>query len=391
MNILYNHRTQATGTEGVHISYIIKGFRDMGHSVFIVSPTDKEPLQTAGDNPFAEKEGSKARFFDVLSRMLPHFLFELREVAYNFSISKKLKTALEERKIDFIYERYAFFMSAGVKMSIRKDIPIIVEVNEIVRHRRIKKQAFIWWAQARERFIFRNASAIVVVSEFLKEELRSTGIDGEKIFVIPNAVDADKFFPHKVKGAIQHKYHMTKDIVVIGFIGWFVPWHNIELLINIFGRITRYKKVLLFLVGDGALKEEFLMMVKAKGITEHVIFPGAVPYDHIPDYISLMDICVIPESNRYRSPLKMFEYMAMEKAVVAPGLGPIERIIEDGVNGMLFESGDQRSLENILVDLIEDENKRQLLGSNARKKIVEQHTWHKNAERIVKIVDELES
>jgi putative intracellular protease/amidase len=57
MDILYHHRTQGTGAEGVHIAYIIKGFRDLGFDVHVVSPNGADPVKTAGSNPYTKKAG----------------------------------------------------------------------------------------------------------------------------------------------------------------------------------------------------------------------------------------------------------------------------------------------------------------------------------------------
>src|ERR671931_103740 len=99
----------------------------------------------------------------------------------------------------------------------------------------------------------------------------------------------------------------------------------------------------------------------------------------------MMDICVIPGSNEYRSPIKLFEYMAMGKPVVAPRLKPIQDVIQDGQEGILFSPDDKESLKQSLEFMIDRQEKRTIMGQNARKKITGKHTWRKNAERIVAI------
>jgi glycosyltransferase involved in cell wall biosynthesis len=116
-----------------------------------------------------------------------------------------------------------------------------------------------------------------------------------------------------------------------------------------------------------------------------VIFPGAVPYEQVPEYIAMMDICVIPGSNEYRSPIKLFEYMAMEKPVVAPRLKPIQDVIQDREEGILFSTNDRESLKESLMFLIDCQEKRKIIGQNARNKIIAKHTWRQNAEQIVEI------
>ena len=108
----------------------------------------------------------------------------------------------------------------------------------------------------------------------------------------------------------------------------------------------------------------------------------------MPDYIDLMDICVIPHSNEYRSPIKMFEYMAMEKPVIAPRFEPIKNVIEDGQNGILFNPNDKEDFMRSLDFLMQNSLERERLGMAARNAVIERHTWRKNAQRIERIANE---
>jgi len=387
MNILYHHRTQGTGAEGVHIAYIIKGFRELGYIVRVVSPADTEPLKTAGKNPYREKEGFKSRSLDWLSRNLPQFLFELLELGYNAAAYLKLRKVLKNQPIQFMYERYAFFNFAGAYLAGRFRIPLAVEVNEIAGHKRIRQQCFIALAQAIEKYIFDRAAAIFVVSDFLKEEIEKLGVPVEKIFVIPNAVDPNHFSPRVFNNEIKKKFGISEETVVFGFTGWFVTWHNLELLVEVFSRVAKtHPQILLLLVGDGVLKENLKSLARAMNVADKIIFPGAISYQEIPQYIALMDICVIPGSNEYRSPIKLFEYMAMAKAVVAPRLKPIESIITDGEDGLLFQPDNADSLREAFNRLLCEPRQRKFIGINARTKIEDNHTWLNNAMRIVRIM-----
>jgi glycosyltransferase involved in cell wall biosynthesis len=386
MNIIYHHRTQATGAEGVHISYIIKGLRELGHRVSVVSPSGHEPGLTAGNNPYARKKTVKTRLLDGLSRILPQFMFELLEIAYNAAASRKIEARFKAQPIDFIYERYAFFLSAGVRLAKKHNIPIIVEVNEIAGHKRVRKQTFVGQARKREQFVFQNATAIIVVSDFLRDEIARLGVDKTKIHVIPNGVDEKEFCPQTVEPVGRQKLGIGEQTVALGFIGWFVGWHNLEQLVDVFGELAPHRDVALVLIGDGVLKEKLLAIGRARGVSDKLILTGAVPYRNIPAYIAALDICVIPGSNEYRSPIKLFEYMAMAKPVVAPRYQPIEAIVTHDVDGLLFDANDRESLKGVLVEAMADPDKRQRIGVAARQTIIERHTWLHNAKKVVALV-----
>ncbi|MDE2028635.1 MAG: glycosyltransferase family 4 protein [Candidatus Omnitrophica bacterium] len=390
MKIIYHHRTQATGAEGVHIASIIKGFRDMGHEVEVVSPSAVDPLMSAGSSPYEKKEGLKSTVFRFLSRSLPQFLFEIVELSYNAVAYFKLSKALMKQKVAFIYERYAFFSFMGAYLAAKNCIPLIIEVNEIAGEQRVRKQVFVGWARKIEGYIFKKADLIMVVSQFLKDKIIGLGVNGEKIIVLPNAVDPQRFSLSVSSNGLRERYSIADGVLVFGFIGWFVAWHNLELLVDAFAAVAeKSNNVRLVLVGDGVLKEELQKQARIKGVEEKVIFTGSVSHKDIPQYIGLMDICVIPATNEYRSPIKMFEYMAMAKAVVAPKLKPIEDVLEDGHDAMFFEPDDFSTLTEVFKKLIQDAQMRSLLGRRARQKIEKEYTWENNARKILKLAEGL--
>jgi glycosyltransferase involved in cell wall biosynthesis len=389
MDILYHHRTQGTGAESVHIAYIIKGFRDLGFNVHVVSPNDVDPVKSAGSNPYSIKGGLKSKLLTTLSRFLPQLLFEALEIGYNLIAYLRLSRLISRRNIRFIYERNAFFLFAGAYLAKKYRIPYIVEVNEVAGEKRVRKQILVNLVKFIECYVFGRADAIFVVSEFLKEKIRERGINGDKIYVMPNGVDAELFNPDIVYKNLLNQWDIDKKAVVIGFIGWFVAWHNLELLIESFGEIAKNRNVTLVLIGDGDLKEKLQQMARGFGIRNQVIFPGAVPYEQVPEYMAMMDICVIPGSNAYRSPIKLFEYMAMKKPVVAPRWKPIQDIIQEGQEGILFSPDNKDSLKQSLEFLIDHHEIRQILGEKARIKIIAKHTWRKNAEQIVAIASKI--
>ena len=129
MNILYHHRTQAKGVEGVHISEIVKALRDLGHNVDVVSPygvnaRDKETLQR-------ENSVKPNKIYTGISKFFPEFCFEILELLYNFKAAKLMRALSKNKKYDLIYERYAIFNCSGVKFAKKHKIPIILEVNSL--------------------------------------------------------------------------------------------------------------------------------------------------------------------------------------------------------------------------------------------------------------------
>jgi glycosyltransferase involved in cell wall biosynthesis len=121
-------------------------------------------------------------------------------------------------------------------------------------------------------------------------------------------------------------------------------------------------------------------------LSNRVIFTGSVPHDQIPAYLAAIDVAVAPYpalEDYYYSPLKLFEYMAMRRPVVASAIGQIAEVVDHQQNGWLYPPGDIDALRDALMLLATDPDLRDNLGVRARADVVAQHTWAQNAERLL--------
>jgi len=387
LKILYHHRTQGKRVEGVHIREVIKALEHLNHEIILVSPP--------GIDPFCDAEPSKrnisklSNFWSFLSDHLPQVFFELLEILYNIVAIRNLVNILKNDNIHFIYERYAFYCFSGVLCSKIFNVPIILEVNEISGIARQRAQLFTPLAKKIEKIIFAKSDAIIAVSSYLKKSIEKHGVDPSKIYIMPNAVDITQFDRKNEQVSLREIYGFDRSII-IGFVGSFSVWDNLQFLISIFDDLyLKRGNLKLFLVGDGYNKEELEEEVKIRGLDKHVVFAGRVKRNLIPDYISVMDICTLPHSNPFGSPVALFEYMAMAKPVVVPKIGPIEDVITHDYNGLLFEPGNSDSFIRQLIKLIDHKEIRIRLGRNAKDTILKNHLWKHNAEKIINIYNSL--
>jgi len=382
VKILYHFRTRGTGAEAVHISGIARAFEKLGHTVVFSSPTGIDPRRTAGSNPY--REPARTGFIARLSRHCPAFVFELLEIGYNIVAFFRNGSILHSEKCDAIYERHAFFLFSTALLARLRKIPLIIEVNELVGDERVRAQPlFRGITRLCDRFVFFNARVIVVVSPHLKRRIISQGVDEQKVLVLPNAVDAEDCANVADGQPMRERLHL-ENFVVVGFVGWFVEWHRLDLLIDAVAALaSQFPKLKLLLIGDGTLREALAMQAKRTGIIERVVFAGAVPHAEIPAHIAAMDICVVPHSNEYRSPIKLFEYMAQARAVLAPRTESIVAVIRDGENGCLFEPLSSKSLRERLAELAQNDELRNTLGDQARQDVLAKYTWDKNAAAIL--------
>lgn len=380
MKILFHHRSRAEGAEGIHINEIIYSLRKLGHQVFVVSPLK--------DNYKKGDLNSKRDALKALKKACPKVLFRIGEIFYNLVDFFKLLKAIICFKPDFIYERYALFHFIGSVLAHRVGVPIILEVNTpyAVAWEKFDKIYFPKLAKSTEKFIFLKVDAIVCVSHALKEYLVNFGICGKKITPMHNGVNLKKFNIETNGNNYKEILNIEVDKVVVGFVGSLRIWHGVDLLMNtILNTCRKNDKIHYLIVGDGELKNDLTSFIEKNGLGGMVTLEGSVSHEKIQYYIATMDIALMPNSNSYGSPMKIFEYMAMGKAVIAPRLQPIMEIIDHDKNGYLVSPGEQKSLQGAIEILVENGDKRISMGNLAREKVVKEFSWDENAKKIVEM------
>jgi len=379
MRILYHFRTQGTGAEGVHIAGIATAFEQLGHEVVFESPRGNDPRHSAGQNPFARQRRSALGW---LAAHAPGPVFEVMELAYSRLAQRRIAARLARERFDFIYERHAFFLDAAARAA--GNLPLVVEVNELPGDERIRATPWLLpLARRADERTFTKAAAIVTVSPYLKRRIEALGTAPEKIHVIPNAVDRE-FLSAPPRGAEIRARLGLADTTIVGFIGWFVDWHRLDRLVSEFAKIAKdTSKLVLMFVGDGPLRTSLTAQAAQFGIADRIVWPGPVPHGEVPAWLDAMDIAVVPHSNEFRSPIKLFEAMARSRAVLAPRTEAIASVATDEVDAVLFEPESSDELGAKLARLIAQPALRTQLGTTARAKIEARHTWQRNAERVL--------
>jgi glycosyltransferase involved in cell wall biosynthesis len=222
----------------------------------------------------------------------------------------------------------------------------------------------------------------------MKEFLTRNGVCGDRISVIPNAIDSKKFHPG-VSGDLVRQQYGLKDKLVIGFVGWFRKWHGLEMLLNIMHEAEFASRgVRLLLVGDGPAFPDLYRFAKEHDMLSTVVFTGGVARDRIPEHIAAMDIAIQPRVTEYACPIKIIEYMSMAKCIVAPDQPNIREILTDGVDSLLFNPDNHEELTTVLTKAVETPEIHQRLGDNAYQVLSQrQYLWSANAVRALDLID----
>ncbi|MGP9490379.1 glycosyltransferase family 4 protein [Glutamicibacter sp. AOP5-A2-7] len=288
---------------------------------------------------------------------------------------------------------------AAVTAANRLGIPSVYEVRglwEVTRGSRDPEWATgnMYKFMARmEADAAKGATRVFAITRALKDELVNRGVDPNKIEIIPNGVDTNRFQPQARDAELARRLNIQGK-TVIGYVGSILDYEGIELLIESAGNLKSERNDFhVLIVGDGAELEKFRNRVAEESLGDVITFTGRVPHEDVESYYSLIDITPFPRLPlpvcEMVSPLKPFEAMAMGKAVVASNVDALEEIIVPGLNGLLHEKGSQDSLTSQLRLLLEDEELRAKLGSQAREWVVEERDWSKLASIISNTYDDL--
>jgi glycosyltransferase involved in cell wall biosynthesis len=279
-----------------------------------------------------------------------------------------------------------FSVNLLYKMKLTDKLKFVLEVNSILSGTLIKRDidessssSYINQIRKRELSILKKAKAIYVVSENLLSTLKEARIHENKIEVIHNGVDAEHFHPDISGDRIKKNYNLQEKIVV-GFLGEVRHSHDMETLVKGFAMASSViDNLILFIVGP--YKSFFNQMINKHGIQSKVLITGQIDHADVPEYLAAFDIAVSPIKDLYPSPIKNYEYMAMGKAIIATDLKSTTSILKN--TGILIKPGSVVEMHNGIVKLAQNENLRNEMGKQARKMVLEKHTWKHNARSVL--------
>jgi len=389
MRILYHHRTQALDGQRVHIRELQDALRAAGHDVLEVAPVAAAELAGAKPMPTWRR-----RCFGLMAALAPPGIYDLLELGYNLVGYRKLAGAIQHFRPDFIYERYAANTVAGVWASHKFGVPLLLEVNSPLAEekRRLGTVRFHGLCRRMESYTLRHATCVLAVTGVLQQILAAQeGMPLDRILVVQNGVRPEAFRCSAAARNAQRHMLGLEERIVIGAIGFFREWHGIDLLLRCVARSPLLRKrVSVLLVGKGQALSGLKALAGQLGLKEQVVFTGAVPHDQVPSYLAAIDVALIPRAVEYASPLKLFEYMAAGKAIVAPRQENLLEVLAEDVDALCFDPENMTSLETALVQAVSDHGLRARLGEEARRTIEKRGlTWEGNAVRLVQAFEEL--
>lgn len=403
-NILYINGDRGIpvwGSSGgsIHIREFVQALKNAQYSPKIITARLKEG-SSAPDIPVATiPEGTAERFFETewgTSQEKQAFR-ENRSFYQNGPLEALLHKTCSGSGCDLIYERYSLFSFAARSFAAERRIPYVLEVNSplIAEAQKHRSLALVDLARRIEKYLFSTADHIVAVSSQVKSYICSVSPNA-KVSVLPNAVNPARFNGHQSKSGASDAPNKRDGEFLIGFLGSLRPWHGLEILLDAFAELSNSNSgCRLMIIGDGRrLRPELEKRCRSLRIDDSVSFTGMAEYEAAPKYLSQCDALVAPYpalDEFYFSPLKVFEYMAAGKAIVASDIGQISETLRHEETALLAAPGDKRALAAALKRLKSSPDLRRRLGEAARREALSMHTWDKRIEQVGEIFGRLAS
>lgn len=359
-----------------HILGVVQGFKSLGWEVEAFIAGDHMPERwVLGETSELAMRASPVNRLGADAVRLGLGLYNRWRVARLFSSA------------DFSYERYGVFQALGSGLQ-RRGIPWIVECNGLMYIEAVEDRAAVALQELARRWegwVYQRCDVLVSISHTLTDlAVTQLGVSRDKIITMPVAADVERFDP---AGATARRFDSAPTI---GFVGSFIAWQALDVLIEAVAELRAEGMVYhLVLVGDGAFRAAWQALVERLGLGEQVRFTGRVPYTEVPAYIKGFDLTysgqiALQAGSMYGSPSKIYEYMAMEKAVIASdSFEDAGVLIREGETGFLFKSEDKESLKQTLRKAYHCQPQWQTMGESARREVLTRHSWTSRVNQMI--------
>ncbi|MBM3999274.1 MAG: glycosyltransferase family 4 protein [Planctomycetes bacterium] len=389
---------KAGGSVG-HISGVLNAFHRRGQRMEYVSPMEPWRL----DPTVRVHTTSPLRHYG--------FPFEANMFRFHRIFTSDCVRRFRGQAYRFLYQRMSLGNYSGAVLSRRFRIPLVLEYNgsEVWCQKHWGRPLrYAAAAEKAEEVCLRHAHLVVTVSDVLRDELAARGVEPERIVSHPNAIDPTVLDPGRFdapsRARLRARYGIPGDAVLAMFLGTFGKWHGVEVLARAIRDLVlqdeswvRRTGLRFLLIGDGAMMGEVRTMLDDPRIAPFVSLPGLVPQDDGPEHLAAADILLSPHvpnadgSPFFGSPTKLFEYMAMGKAILASDLNQIGEVLrpalfaddlprvppDDSIaaRAVLCRPGDTGSLTTGLRFLVQRADWRRCLGGGARDACLRRFTW----------------
>jgi glycosyltransferase involved in cell wall biosynthesis len=234
------------------------------------------------------------------------------------------------------------------------------------------------------------ADAIICPSSVTRAYIASLGIPREKVTVIRNGVDTGLFTPQPL--SLRADYGPT-----LLYVGTLADWQGLDLMIAAMPAILAHEPARLRIVGRGRgrQRKELLKRIRKLDLESAVLVEPAAPHHEMPALIAQADLCVAPLAYNDRNvtqgccPLKILEYMACARPIVAANLPVVRELVREDVDALLFTPDDPDDLARCVLAVLGDPSLAGRLAASAAQRATNHFGWHQAQGRLLRLYDQL--
>ena len=316
----------------------------------------------------------------------------LRMILYFLSSWMIAVFLILSKQVDVVYERARIFGGGGIvagHLLNRKTIYEIIEPYIIIPviQGTIKKNSWVeremvGW----HKYIGARASRVTTTHKSAID-----GINPNKVLFIHTGANPEKFKPMNADD-IRKKYALTREKTLL-YIGSFTEWHACEAMIKATAQMVKKdKKVKLMMIGHGQQYNLSIRLAERLGVLGNVIFVGKISMEQVPKYINAADVCFALFDRRYPpfkklgyyySPIKIHEYKACAKAIIASRYPQIKELVKQNVNGLLVDETKVDEVTKAVKILLRNPKLAQKMGKKNREEVEKIYNWDYFNEKIL--------
>ena len=262
---------------------------------------------------------------------------------------KEIKRQITEFKPEVIISFGILNAYLGMKQAKKHHIPFVyylIDHLHTLLPNKLKKKT----AKQFEKQTIRGSDRIFVINQGLKDYAVEMDGDVDKISVIPAGVDFEKFNPQTDGSSIREKYGIKKNDILLFFMGWIYDFSGMKEVAESLSNNDN-ENIKLMIVGEGDLYKHLSKMKSENNLNEKLILTGKIPFEEVPKHIASADICLLPayknEIMMNIVPIKIYEYMAMGKPVIATNLPGLKKEFGNN-NGIIYIENPEQTLEKAI-------------------------------------------
>lgn len=398
LNILFVHEVDWFRKVVFEIHSLPELLSSLGHNVFVVdfgSLRDRKHIFDFGALRTKEfNDVSRAHVGSSVDLIRPGFIkapFLDRASAF-FTHYFEIKKIIKEKKIDAIV-LYSVPTNGPQAITIARKlgVPIVFRsidvIHMLVTFRLLRPIVF-----SLEKWVYRHADKILTLSPKLSDYVVRMGADRNKVNLLPFGVDMKKFNPNVDAEELGEKLGIGENDKVIVFIGTLFEFSGLDLYLEQFPTVLKeFPEAKLVIVGGGALFEKLKKLMVDLKLAENVTLTGFQPFDMMPQYVNLADICINPfivnMTTRDIIPGKIMQYLSCAKPVLATPLPGMVSLLSGPERGVIYSNIDE--FANDTVKLLKDGEIARNIGENGYRYVEHNHDERKIAHKLGRILSQM--